>query len=160
MSSSALVEKICVWSIFSFASLLESWGSKSPGKKWSKQDAATSERISAAAAKSCLTRVTPQRAAYQAPLSLGFSRQEYESGLPFPSPMNESEKWKWSRSAVLTPSDPMDCSLPGSSVYGIFQARVQKWGAIAFSKSLDSLNYFKWALTMRGSVLIQETPES
>ena len=31
-----------------------------------------------------------------------------------------------------TPSDPMDCSLPGSSVHGIFQARVLEWGAIAF----------------------------
>ena len=33
-----------------------------------------------------------------------------------------------------TPSDPMDCSLPGSSVHGIFQARVLEWGAIAFSR--------------------------
>ena len=33
----------------------------------------------------------------------------------------------------LTPSDSMDCSLPGSSVHGIFQARVLEWGAIAFS---------------------------
>ena len=33
----------------------------------------------------------------------------------------------------LTVSDPMDCSLPGSSVHGIFQARVLEWGAIAFS---------------------------
>ena len=32
-----------------------------------------------------------------------------------------------------TPSDPMDCSLPGSSVHGILQARVLEWGAIAFS---------------------------
>ena len=32
-----------------------------------------------------------------------------------------------------TPSDPMDCSLPDSSVHGIFQARVLEWGAIAFS---------------------------
>ena len=32
-----------------------------------------------------------------------------------------------------TLSDPMDCSLPGSSVQGIFQARVLEWGAIAFS---------------------------
>ena len=32
-----------------------------------------------------------------------------------------------------TLSDPMDCSPPGSSVHGIFQARVLKWGAIAFS---------------------------
>ena len=36
-------------------------------------------------------------AAHQASLSLGFSRQEHWSGLPFPSPMCESEKWKWSR---------------------------------------------------------------
>ena len=35
-----------------------------------------------------------------------------------------------------TLSDPMDCSLPGSSVHGIFQARVLEWGAIAFSKSI------------------------
>ena len=33
-----------------------------------------------------------------------------------------------------TLSDPMDCSLPGSSVHGIFQARVLEWGAIAFSR--------------------------
>ena len=33
----------------------------------------------------------------------------------------------------LTLSNPMDCSLPGSSVHGIFQARVLEWGAIAFS---------------------------
>ena len=34
-----------------------------------------------------------------------------------------------------TPSDPMDCSLPGSSIHGICQARVLEWGAIAFSDS-------------------------
>ena len=34
-----------------------------------------------------------------------------------------------------TLSDPMDCSLPGSSIHGIFQARVLEWGAIAFSKN-------------------------
>ena len=38
-----------------------------------------------------------------------------------------------------TPSDPMDCSLPGSSIHGIFQARVLEWGAIAFSDRLASL---------------------
>ena len=35
-----------------------------------------------------------------------------------------------------TPSDPMDCSPPGSSVHGIFQTRVLEWGAIAFSMCL------------------------
>ena len=43
---------------------------------------------------------TPKTAAHQAPPSLGFSRQEHWSGLPFLSPMHESEKWKWSRSVV------------------------------------------------------------
>ena len=44
--------------------------------------------------------VTLWTAAVQSPLATGFSRQEYWSGLPFPSPMHESEKWKWSRSVV------------------------------------------------------------
>ena len=41
-----------------------------------------------------------------------------------------------------TLSDPMDCSLPGSSVHGIFQARVLEWGAIAISEeeSQNTLN--------------------
>ena len=45
-------------------------------------------------------------AAHQAPLSLGFSRQEHWSGLPRPSPMHESEKWKWSHSVVSDPQQP------------------------------------------------------
>jgi len=49
---------------------------------------------------------TPWTAAHQAPLSLGFSRQEHWSGLPFPPPMHESEKWKWSRSVVSDSSRP------------------------------------------------------
>ena len=35
--------------------------------------------------------------------------------------------------------DPMDCSLPGSSVHGIFQARVLEWGAIAFSETEEQI---------------------
>ena len=49
---------------------------------------------------------TPQTAAHQAPPSLGFSKQEHWCGLPFPSPMHESEKWKWSRSVVSDSSRP------------------------------------------------------
>ena len=47
--------------------------------------------------------------------------------------------------SCLTLPDPMDCSLPGSSVYGIFQARVLEWGAIAFSEIGDGggVNYLK-----------------
>ena len=73
-------------------------------------------------------------------MSLGFSRQEYWGGLPFPSPMRDSEV------AQLCPtlSDPMDCSLPGSSVHGISQARVLKWGAIAFSDIVDKFKQFQY----------------
>ena len=72
---------------------------------------------------------TPQTEAHQAPRSLGFSRHEHWSGLPFPSPMHESEVAQ----SCLTLSDPMNCSPPGSSIHGIFQARVLEWGIIAFS---------------------------
>jgi len=41
--------------------------------------------------------------------------------------------------SCLTLSDPMDCSLPGSSIHGIFQARVLEWGAIAFSNTDQKL---------------------
>ena len=44
--------------------------------------------------------------------------------------------------SCLTLSDPMDCSPPGSSVHGIFQARVLEWVAIAFSEFI----YFNWRL--------------
>ena len=77
---------------------------------------------------------TPQTAAHQAPPSLGFSRQEHWGGLPFPSPMSESE----AAQSCPTLSDPMDCSLPGSS-HGIFQARVLEWVAIA-SRSVGAIN--------------------
>ena len=42
-----------------------------------------------------------------------------------------------------TLSDPMDCSLPGSSIHGIFQAKVQEWGAIAFSNNGPLLSHKK-----------------
>ena len=45
-------------------------------------------------AQSCSTLATPRTAAYQAPPSMGFSRQKYWSGVPLPSPMHESEKVK------------------------------------------------------------------
>ena len=64
--------------------------------------------------------------------SLGFSRQEHWSGVPFPSPVHKSEVKVKLLSRVRL-SDTRDCSLPGSSVHGILQARVLEWGAIAFS---------------------------
>ena len=71
-------------------------------------------------------------AAHQAPLSLGFSRQETGVGCHF---LLQCLKVK-SESEVLqlrpTLRDPMDCSLPGSCIHGILQARVLEWVAIAF----------------------------
>ena len=73
--------------------------------------------------------------ARQAPLSMGFPRQEYWSGCHFlfllqcMKVKSESEVAQ----SCPTPSDPMDCPPTGSSVHGIFQARVLEWGAIACS---------------------------
>ena len=104
--------------------------------------------------------VTPWTAAYQAPLSTGFSRQEYWSGLPLPPPHLHNESLRnfsctllfifkhfWKKlicnevkSEVIqscpTFSDPMDCSLPGSSVHGF--SRQEYWSGVPLpSPSFD-----------------------
>ena len=107
---------------------------------------------------------TPWTVAYQAPPSVGFSRQECWSGLPFPSsgdlPNPGIEPGSPALQADALPSappgkpnslativcevtqscptlcDPMDCSLPDSSVHGIFQAIVLEWIAISFSRGI------------------------
>ena len=58
--------------------------------------------------------------------------------------MHESEVAQ----SCLTLSDPMDCSLPGSSIHGIFQARVLEWGAIAFSTILLP-DYYLWIMMLK-----------
>ena len=72
---------------------------------------------------------TPWTIAHQAPPSMGFSRQEYWSGVPLPF-ISTREVTQ----SCLTLCDPMDYSPPGSSVHGIFQARVLEWVAISFSR--------------------------
>ena len=69
----------------------------------------TSATCAAAAAKSlqsCPTLCDPIDGSTPGSPNLGFSRQEHWSGLPFPSPMHESEKWKWNRSVVSDSSRP------------------------------------------------------
>ena len=76
---------------------------------------------------------TPETAAYQAPPSLGFSGKNTGVGCHF---LLQGMKVKGESEVAQscpTLSDPMDCSLPGSSIHRIFQARVLEWGAIAFS---------------------------
>ena len=89
---------------------------------------------------------TPWTVAHQAPPSMGFSRQEYWSGLPFPSPgdlpnpgiepRSPALEVKWSEVTQPCPTlcDPVDCSPPGSSIHGILQARILEWGAVSFSR--------------------------
>ena len=89
-----------------------------------------------AAAAKALQLCPTLMAAHQAPPSLGFSRQEHWSGLPFLSPVHERKSESEIAQSCWTPSNPMDCSLPGSSIHGIFQARVLEWVAIAFSWDL------------------------
>ena len=78
----------------------------------------------------------PDYAPYQALPSLGFSGKYTGVGchflLQYMKVKSKSEVAQW----CPTLSDPMDCSPPGSSVHGIFQARVLEWGAIAFSIGL------------------------
>ena len=76
---------------------------------------------------------------HQAPPSMGFSRQEYWSQLPFPSPVIKYEASEVSEVKSLrrvTLCDPMDCSPTGSSIHGIFQARALEWVAISFSRQI------------------------
>ena len=66
-------------------------------------------------------------------LKTDIQRQEHWSGVPFPSPIHESEIEV--AQSYPTVTNPMGCGPPGSSVHGIFQARVLEWGAIAFSET-------------------------
>ena len=77
-------------------------------------------------------------AAHQAPPSLGFSRQEHWSGLPFPSPMSESENESEVAQSCPTLRDPMDSSLPGSSVPGIFQQ--EYWSGVPLPSPMWCMN--------------------
>ena len=86
----------------------------------------------------------------QAPLSMGFSRQEYWSGVPLPSPIHTllyvNSKFKQYAVAAAaaakllqscpTLCDPIDGSPSGSPVPGILQARALEWVAISFSNAL------------------------
>ena len=98
---------------------------------------------------------TPQTAAHLAPPSLGFSRQE-QVGCHFLLQCMKVKSESEVDQSCPTLSDPMDYSLPGSSIHGIFQARVLEWGAIALvpnrmdekntnsQTTPDQLNEKKW----------------
>ena len=80
-------------------------------------------------------------AAHQAPPPLGFSRQEHWNGLPFPSPMHESEKWKWSRSVVSNSATPWSSAYQAPPSMGF--ARQEYWSGVplpSLKKWVEHLN--------------------
>ena len=78
--------------------------------------------------------VTPQTAAHQAPPSWDSPGKNTGVGCHFLLQYMKVKRESEVVQLYPTLSDPMDCSLPGPSVHGIFQARVLEWGAIAFSE--------------------------
>ena len=56
--------------------------------------------------------------------------------------------------SCLTCCDPMDRSVPGSSIRGIFQARVLEWGAITFSEAIAATTKTDATLTMCHALLL------
>ena len=76
--------------------------------------------------------VTPQTAAHQAPWDS--PGKNTGVGCHFLLQCMQVKSESEVAQSCSTLRDPMDCSLPGSSVHGILQARVLEWGAIAFSK--------------------------
>ena len=77
---------------------------------------------------------TPETAAHQAPRPWDSPGKNTGVGCHFLLQCMKVKSEREVAQSCPTPSDPMDCSLPVSSVHGIYQARVLEWGAIAFSK--------------------------
>ena len=77
--------------------------------------------------------VTPQTAAHQSPRPWDSPGKNTGVGYHFLLQCTKVKSEREVTQSCPTLSDPMDCSLPGSFVHGIFQARVLEWGAIAIS---------------------------
>ena len=67
-------------------------------------------------------------------------------------------KWNEVAQSCLTLCDPVDCSLPGSSIHGIFQAWVLEWVAIYFSRESFQLRDWTQVPTMQADALPSEPP--
>ena len=111
----------------------------------------------------------------------GTSRQKYWSGLPFPSPgdltnlgiqptspemagrfFTTEPGGKLKDCSVIkscpTLCDPMDCSLLGYSVHGVFQGRILEWVAISFTKESSGAGIKLMTPVLAGRFFITETP--
>ena len=90
---------------------------------------------------------TPQTAAHQAPCPWDSPGKNTGVGCHFLLQCMKVKSETEVAQLCPTPSNPMDCSPPGSSVHGIFQARVLEWVAIAFSNLLSTCFQFFWVCT-------------
>ena len=88
---------------------------------------------------------TPQTAAYQALPSLGFSRQEHWSGLPFPSQVHESEKWKWSRSVVSDSATPWTEAYQAPPSMGF--SKQEYWSRLPLPSPLSRFSHVQLCVT-------------
>ena len=85
--------------------------------------------------------MTPQMAAHQVPCPWDSPGKNTGVGCHFLLQCMKVKSESEVAQSCPTLNDPMDCSLPGSSIHGIFQARVLEWGAIAFSAKYAKLEY-------------------
>ena len=90
---------------------------------------------------------TPWAAAHQAPPSLGFSRQEHWSGLPFSSPMHESEKWKWSCSVVSDLATPWTVANQAPPSMGF--SRQEYWSGVPLPSPKLFYQILKYLLSLK-----------
>ena len=96
-------------------------------------------------------------AAHQCPPSLGFSSQEHWSGLTFPSPMHESEKWKWSRSVVsdserphtAAPQAPPSMGFSRQKYWSMLPLPSPKWTGMGEFNSDDHYIYYRRQESLR-----------
>ena len=91
--------------------------------------------------------VTPETAAHQAPRPWDSPGKNTGVGCHFLLQCMKVKSEREVAQSCPTLSDPMDCSPPGSSVHGIFQARVLEWGAIAFSERENGYMYMYGLVT-------------
>ena len=77
--------------------------------------------------------------------SLGFSRQEHWSGLPFPSPMRESEKWKWSRSVVSDSQRPHGLHAAYQAPPSMGFSRQEYWSGVPLPSPMHESEQWKWS---------------
>ena len=105
---------------------------------------------------------TPQTGAHQAPPSWDSPGKNTGVGCHFLLQCMKVKRESEVAQSCPTLSDPMDCSPPGSSVYGIFQARVLEWGAITFSDkgSVTCKRYEAAPYPMLYPQIIQNRPKN